>query len=260
MRPVLTKNMKLEIIDVQYYFTSPSQTRIPVIKNISVYVNKGEFVSLVGPSGSGKSTLLHIVGGLIKPSSGEVNIDMNEVTGQRGLISYMPQVPVLLPWRNVIDNMVLTREIQGLAKKDSIELAREWLKRIGLQDYEGYYPYQLSGGIAQRIALLRTLLSQQELLCLDEPFSALDALTRTEMQYWLTEILEQHKRSVLFVTHSIEEAIYLSDRIYVMSKKPTTIIKELNIPFARPRNREIQYDSQFLTLKEEIYQCLKENE
>jgi ABC-type nitrate/sulfonate/bicarbonate transport system ATPase subunit len=228
-----------------------------VLKDISLQVAKGEFVSIIGPSGCGKSTLFHIIGGLVVPSDGEVWLDGKEVTGQKGLISYMPQTHALFPWRTIEENVILAQEVAGLPKKAAIAQAREWLGRVGLSGYEHAYPHTLSGGMQQRASFLRALLSPQEFMCLDEPFAALDALTRMDMQRWLLSIWEQNKRSVLFVTHSIEEALLLSDRIYLLSDKPTTIIQEIKVPFARPRQEEIQMDPLFQKLKQEIYAMMK---
>jgi ABC-type nitrate/sulfonate/bicarbonate transport system ATPase subunit len=228
-----------------------------VLKDISLHVEKGEFVSIIGPSGCGKSTLFHIIGGLVAPSHGEVWLDGKEVTGQKGLISYMPQTHALFPWRTIEENVILAQEVAGIPVKQSIAQAREWLVKVGLGGYEKAYPHVLSGGMQQRAAFLRALLSPQEFMCLDEPFAALDALTRMDMQRWLISIWEQNKRSVLFVTHSIEEALFLSDRIYLLSDKPTTINQEIEVPFPRPRREEVLSEPLFQTLKQKIYDTMK---
>jgi ABC-type nitrate/sulfonate/bicarbonate transport system ATPase subunit len=228
-----------------------------VLTDISLHVDKGEFVSIIGPSGCGKSTLFHIIGGLVAPSHGEVWLEGKKVTGQKGLISYMPQTHALFPWRTIEENVVLAQEIAGIPANQSIPAAREWLIKVGLGGYEKSYPHVLSGGMQQRAAFLRALLSPQEFMCLDEPFAALDALTRMDMQRWLLAIWEQNKRSVLFVTHSIEEALLLSDRIYLLSDKPTTIIQEIKVPFSRPRQDEVSNDPLFQSLKQEIYAMMK---
>lgn len=228
-----------------------------VLEDISIHVNKGEFVSIIGPSGCGKSTLFHIIGGIVEPSHGEVWLDGKAVTGQKGLISYMPQTPALFPWRTIEENVILAQEVAGIPKNQSIVQAREWLIKVGLAGYEQAYPHTLSGGMQQRAAFLRALLSPQEFMCLDEPFAALDALTRLDMQRWLLSIWEQNKRSVLFVTHSIEEALLLSDRIYLLSNKPTTVIQEITVPFPRPRQESVLTEPLFQELKQEIYARMK---
>jgi ABC-type nitrate/sulfonate/bicarbonate transport system ATPase subunit len=231
-----------------------------VLKDISLIVNEGEFVSIIGPSGCGKSTLFHMIGGLIKPSRGEIWLGGKNVTGEKGLISYMPQNHALFPWRTIEENVILAQEVAGMPMKPALAQAREWLKKVGLVGYERAYPHVLSGGMQQRVAFLRALLSPQEFMCLDEPFAALDALTRMDMQRWLLSIWEENKRSVLFVTHNIEEAIFLSDRIYLLSNKPTTIIEEIVVPFQRPRQEEIQSSPFFQSLKRQIYEIMKQEQ
>lgn len=229
-----------------------------VLSELSLTVQDGEFVTLLGPSGSGKSTLFHIIGGILTPDSGQILIDGKEITGTRGHISYMPQQNTLLPWRTVIDNVVLGMEVAGgIDRKEARRIAGQWLKRVGLAGYEHAYPHVLSGGMQQRAAFLRALFSPQPIMCLDEPFGALDALTREEMQRWLLGIWEQNKRSILFVTHSIEEALFLSDRIYVLSHKPTRVAREITVPFGRPRGDELLMDEAFLRLRSEIHALLQ---
>jgi len=247
---------KLELKSIHQSFPSKKQMT-KVLSEISLQVNEGEFVSIIGPSGSGKSTLFHIIGGLLTPSSGAVLLDGNAVTGQKGLISYMPQQPALFPWRSIEENVILAQEVAGIARDQALAAAREWLPRVGLGGYEKELPHVLSGGMQQRVSFLRALLSPQELMCLDEPFGALDALTRQEMQAWLLNIWEQNKRSILFVTHSIEEALYMSDRIYVLSNKPSTVLEELIVPFARPRQEAIMQDALFQEMRLHIQGLLR---
>ncbi|MDB5053002.1 MAG: transporter ATP-binding protein [Bacilli bacterium] len=228
-----------------------------IIKDISMTVGKGEFVSIIGPSGCGKSTLFHIIGGLTEPTAGQVWMEGKEVTGQKGLISYMPQDHALFPWRTIAENVIIAQEVAGVPIKAAMVQAREWLVKVGLAGYENAYPHILSGGMQQRAAFLRALLSPQEFMCLDEPFGSLDALTRMDMQQWLLSIWEQNKRSVLFITHSIEEALYLSDRIYLLSNSPASVIREIHVPFSRPRLEEHMNDPVFHALKQEIYAAMK---
>ncbi len=248
---------KLELHEIGKSFSGKSYDSV-VLSNLSLYVKDGEFVSILGPSGSGKSTLFHMIGGILKPDQGRILIDGKDVTGARGHISFMPQANTLLPWRNVLDNVVLGQEIAGgFDKRAARQEARLWLERVGLAGYEQSYPHMLSGGMQQRVAFLRALLSPQSIMCLDEPFGALDALTRVEMQRWLMGIWEENKRSVLFVTHSIEEALFLSDRIYVLSDKPTSVLEEIQIPFARPRRDELLHDTRFIEWKSRIYDLMR---
>lgn len=225
-----------------------------VLDNLSFTVDDGEFVSLLGPSGSGKSTLFHLIGGMYEPDSGDFYLDGEKITGKRGSISYTPQSPSLFPWRTILKNVILGNELFG--KPDEQE-ARAMLEKAGLAGYENAYPHQLSGGMRQRVAFVRSLLSPQSFICLDEPFSALDEFTRLEMQKWLLDIWGQNRRSILFVTHSIEEAILLSDRIIVLSSNPATVKREFKTPFPRPREEAILLTEEFLRWKKEIYQELK---
>ena len=226
-----------------------------VLDELSFHVNDGEFVTIVGPSGSGKSTLFHLIGGLYTPDSGDIRMDGKLMNGQRGAISYTPQSPSLLPWRTVLQNILLGGEIIG--KNNELEAIR-MIERAGLKGYEHAYPCELSGGMQQRVSFIRSLMSPQSLICLDEPFSSLDEFTRLDMQNWLLSIWEENKRSILLVTHHIEEALYLSDRIIVLSGKPAKIKKEFTIPFPRPRQESIILSDEFLQWKRKIYEELRD--
>nr|WP_236871198.1 ABC transporter ATP-binding protein [Brevibacillus laterosporus] len=249
----------LVVEQVSHSFTESNST-IDVLHQISLEVKKGEFVSLIGPSGSGKSTLFHIIGGLLSPSHGTITIEGKQVTGETGHISYMPQSSSLLPWRTVEENVGLALEVEGVSRKETVKLAREWLPKVGLDGYEKAYPHMLSGGMQQRVAFLRALLSKQELICLDEPFGALDALSRTDMQNWLLTIWEKHKRSVLLITHSIDEAIFLSDKIYVLTAKPAQVADTILVPFERPRQEKMLLSPEFMLVKEKILQLLRHSQ
>ena len=260
----------LDIANVHVAFKE-RRRKLPVLNGLSMTVKKGEFVAIVGPSGCGKSTLFHIIGGLLKPQSGEVFMKGKRVTGDRGHISYMPQQPALFPWRTIEDNVLLAGEIASAAafaapdakpapRTEALAEARQWISSVGLAGFERAYPHQLSGGMQQRAAFLRALLSPQELMLLDEPFSALDALTRSDMQRWLLDIWEQHRRSVLFITHNIEEALLLADRAYVLSNRPATVLHEVQVPFDRPRRDEVTEEPAFLERKRQIAQWMKEEQ
>ncbi|WP_345240489.1 ABC transporter ATP-binding protein [Pontibacillus salipaludis] len=225
-----------------------------ILNDINLSVGNEEFVSVLGPSGSGKSTLFNLIGGLYQPDQGEITLDGDTITGTRGSISYMPQSSSLFPWRTIFDNVMLGSEIVG---EPDQEAAMNMLKKAGLSGYENSYPHQLSGGMKQRAAFVRSLLSPQPLICLDEPFSALDEFTRLEMQKWLLDLWSEHKRSVLFVTHNIEEALFLSDRVVVLSERPATVQKEFEVPFDRPREESLLLSEEMLSWKREIYQVLK---
>ncbi|WP_379158753.1 ABC transporter ATP-binding protein [Paenibacillus sp. sgz5001063] len=240
------------------YFHRGRETR--VLDNVSLTVEPQEFVSIVGPSGCGKSTLFHIIGGLELPGAGTVSMSGKNVTGQRGEISYMPQQPALFPWRTIEDNVLLAGELKGEPKAEARTVARHWLGKVGLGGFERAYPHMLSGGMQQRAAFLRALLAPQELMLLDEPFSALDALTREQMQRWLLELWEENRRSVLFITHNIEEALLLSSRIYVFSGRPGSVLHTIDVPFPRPRRGEITDSPEFLQLRRELSEWMREEQ
>ena len=227
---------------------------IEVLIDVSFAIDQGEFVSLIGPSGSGKSTLFSIIGGIEKPARGSVWLDGENITGKTGHISYTPQTPSLMPWRTVLDNVLLGQEIQGFRDE---ETALKMIERAGLKGFEHRYPHELSGGMKQRVSFIRSLLSPQEMILLDEPFSALDELTRMNMQQWLLSIWSDYQKSILFVTHNIDEAVFLSDRILVMSDKPAHIKAEFTVPFTRPRWEDILLSPEFLELKGKILQTLR---
>ncbi|CAM2999427.1 ABC transporter ATP-binding protein [Paenibacillus sediminis] len=252
--------LALEAHHITKSFAGSRKRSLPVLNDVSLRVKQGEFVSIIGPSGSGKSTLFHIIGGLEKPDHGEIRMNGQLVTGEKGRISYMPQQPALLPWRTIEQNVVLALEVAGVRTKEAREEARLWLPKVGLAGFEQAYPHTLSGGMQQRASFLRALLSRQELMCLDEPFSALDALTRSDMQRWLLDIWESTKRSVLFITHNIEEALLLSDSIYVFSSRPASVLHKIEVPFARPRREDITTDAAFLSLKLELSQWMREEQ
>lgn len=225
-----------------------------VLADISLHVKEGEFVALLGPSGSGKSTLFNLIGGMYSPEGGEILLKGQKINGKRGLIGYMPQQPSLFPWRTVLDNVLLVQELSG---KPNRKEAREWLQKVGLAEFENAYPIELSGGMKQRVSFIRALLSKQNLLCLDEPFSALDEFTRFEMQKWLLSVWEESRQSILFVTHSIEEALFLADRIYILSKRPSIVKKEVIVPFSRPRDESLLANPDFYTLKQDLFELLR---
>ena len=238
----------LTIHDISKHFSG-----VHVINHLSLNVQEGEFVSILGPSGSGKSTLFHLIGGILTPDKGSIQLNGKPINGQRGSISYMPQSPSLLPWRTVLQNVLLGQELLG--KKDK-EMAIGMIQKAGLSEYTNAYPSQLSGGMKQRVSFIRALLCPQPVICLDEPFSALDELTRLDMQKWLLSIWELHKRTILFVTHNIDEALYLSDRIVVLSEKPASISAEFKPPFQRPRKDGLLLTEEFLEWKRKIHFAL----
>ena len=217
---------------------------------IDLSIQGGRFVSLIGPSGCGKSTLFNVVAGLMAPTSGRVFIDGEDSTGTIGRVSYMLQKDLLLPWRTVLDNVVLGLEICGVPVRDARQRVLPYLRRYGLAGFEYQYPNALSGGMRQRAALMRTLIVDCELVLLDEPFGALDAQTKLSMQEWLLTLRADVGKTIVFVTHDIEEAIYLSDEIYVMGTRPGRIIEHIAVSLPPPRPRKILTSSEFVAMKE----------
>ncbi len=200
-----------------------------ILKDINIKLNKGELVSFVGVSGSGKTTLFNIIAGLLGPDSGKVFLRDKEITNKAGKVSYMLQKDLLLPYMTIIDNVSLPLVLRGDKKKVAREKVKDLFKDFGLEGNEYKYPSQLSGGMAQRAALLRTYVFGSEVTLLDEPFSALDAITKASIHKWYKNIINEMKISTIFITHDIEEAVKLSDRIYILGKNPGTIIDEINI-------------------------------
>lgn len=230
--------------------------RLETLRPLDLEVTRGEFVSLIGPSGCGKSTLFNIIAGLEQPDSGSVSID-GDASGRRtGRSGYMPQQPLLLPWRTVEENVMLGLDVRHVPRAKAHEQARELLKRFGLAEFAQHYPATLSGGMRQRVALLRTILFNANFLLLDEPFGALDALTRLACQMWLLDLWQQVNASVLFITHDVREAILLSDRIYILSARPARVLRVAEVPLTRPRTTEQLSETQAVALEQELIALL----
>jgi ABC-type nitrate/sulfonate/bicarbonate transport system ATPase subunit len=202
---------------------------VGVFEDLSFGAAQGEFLTLLGPSGCGKSTILHILSGLLVPDRGRVFLRGRDITGKTGEVSYMQQKDLLLPWRRIIDNVALPLRIQGLSRSRARREAAPLFPEFGLEGFEYAYPSQLSGGMRQRAALLRTYLFSREVLLLDEPFARLDAITKRRLHEWFLEVLERLATTVLFVTHDIDEALKLSDRIHVLSDRPARVVEEIDL-------------------------------
>lgn len=229
-----------------------------VIKEISIELHEGEIVSLLGVSGGGKTTLFNIIAGLSAPDTGNVILDGEDITGKPGNVSYMLQKDLLLPYRTIVDNVALPLVIRGMSKKEAREKAAGYFEEFGLSGTEKKYPAQLSGGMKQRAALLRTYLFSEKVALLDEPFSALDMLTKGAVHEWYLDVMEKIKLSTLFITHDIDEAILLSDRIYLLTGKPGTITKEIVVKEPKPRRKDFNLTEAFLEYKREIISHLEE--
>jgi ABC-type nitrate/sulfonate/bicarbonate transport system ATPase subunit len=209
---------------------------VVALEDVSFAAYPGEFITIIGPSGSGKSTLFNLITGLAQPDSGEIVIECESGLKRRaGRVGYMPQRDLLLPWRSVLNNVILGPEIDGRSKREARQKARDLLPLFGLDGFENVYPDTLSGGMRQRAALLRTFLTGRDVLLLDEPFGALDALTRRELQRWLLEVWARFRKTILFITHDVEEAVFLADHVLVFSARPGRIVKELRVDLPRPR-------------------------
>ncbi len=233
---------KLKLHEVSKAFHAEGLT-VRALEEVSFAVQPGEFVTVIGPSGSGKSTLFNLITGLLEPEAGEIVLEGESgqppaLAGPRiGRVGYMPQRDLLLPWRSVLDNVIVPLELRGTPLAEARERARALLPRFGLSEFAQAYPATLSGGLRQRAALLRTVLTDRDLLLLDEPFGALDALTRRELQDWLLDLWSQFKQTVLFITHDVEEALYLGDRVIVLSQRPGRVAHTLAVELPRPRRR-----------------------
>jgi NitT/TauT family transport system ATP-binding protein len=221
---------------------------VVALEHLTLSVHEGEIVALVGPSGCGKSTLLELLAGLQEPDAGAV-------TAEPG--AYMPQRDLLLPWRNALANAALALECSGVRKAEARRRARPLFERFGLSGFEGARPGELSGGMRQRVALARTFLSGRPLLLLDEPFASLDQITRASLQEWLAETLGAEPRTVVLVTHDVQEALYLADRVAVLSPRPGRIVDEIKVPIPRPRPRRATVTSrEFAALEERALEAL----
>lgn len=228
-----------------------------IIHRISLELKEGEIVSLLGVSGGGKTTLFNIISGLSLPDEGAVWLDGENITGKPGNVSYMLQKDLLLPYRTIVDNVALPLIIRGVKKNEARKKAASYFGEFGLSGTEDKYPAQLSGGMKQRAALLRTYLFSEKVALLDEPFSALDMLTKSAVHEWYLDIMERIKLSTLFITHDIDEAILLSDRIYLLTGRPGQLTKEMIIEEPKPRRKDFNLSEQFLAYKKEIISHLE---
>jgi ABC-type nitrate/sulfonate/bicarbonate transport system ATPase subunit len=232
-------------------FRSRERT-VEALSPTDIWLAPGEFVTLLGPSGCGKSTLMKVIAGLLKPTEGEAEVFGESATRKRGRVAYMPQRDTLLPWRSVLANATLAMEVAGVPRKEAREEAADLLTRFGLGDFLDATPESLSGGMRQRLALIRTVLFPRDVLLLDEPLGALDAQTRLVIQEWLLDLLAEKRKAVLFITHDVDEATYLSDRVYSMSARPGRVIDEVIVDLPRPRKQEIRVSPEFVEIRNRL--------
>ena len=231
---------------------------VVAVDGIDLEIRNREFATILGPSGCGKSTLLRIVAGLAKPTQGSVRLDGRTITGpgrDRGMVF---QSYTLFPWLTVQQNIQFGLQLAGLPKADQATIAQEFVNKVGLRGFERAYPKALSGGMKQRVAIARALANNPDVLLLDEPFGALDAQTRALMQELLTQVWEEFHKTILFVTHDVEEAIFLSDRVFVMTARPGRIKAEIDVPLERPRSYEVKTTETFLHLKKQALDLIRE--
>ena len=246
----------IQALNITLVFKSKDREPVTALRGFNLEVGKGEFVSIVGPSGCGKSTFLNLLLGLIKPDSGEMTLGGSPISGPGQERAMVFQEFGLLPWRTVRANVELGLELRGISSPERAQRATELISLVGLKDFERHYPHELSGGMKQRVGLARA--NNPAILLMDEPFAALDAQTRDLMQTELLQIWERTKKTVLFVTHSIEEAAYLSDRVIIMTARPGRAKETLKIQLPRPRDYEMRLTPQFNDIKSRIWDVLKE--
>lgn len=242
----------ISISGVNKLFTNTQNETITALSNINLEIPQGSFTSLIGPSGCGKSTLLRLIAGLIRPEKGSLTLDGQAIEKPGSDRGFMFQEHTLFPWLTISDNIAFSLRAQGIYKETASRVD-EFLELVGLKGFGNYYPYQLSGGMCQRASLARAIVSHPKVLLLDEPFGALDAFTRMNMQDELLRIWKERNMTMIMVTHDVDEAIYLSDRIVVMSPRPGRITKILNVPFSRPRARS---SNEFLQCRGEVLRLL----
>ncbi|WP_237690839.1 ABC transporter ATP-binding protein [Paenibacillus caui] len=252
-------NLSLSVRGLCYSFTKEQ----PLFQDLDFDLRQGEFASLLAPSGLGKTTLFRLIAGLLAPERGTIRIFDNQaaepVNGsvrRPGRVGYMPQRDCLMPWRNVVDNAALGLEISGIPRREAKRVVTGMLPEFGLEGAADRMPHQLSGGMRQRVSFMRSMLSGGDLLLLDEPFSALDAMTRISMQEWLLQIWEKHRKTILFITHDVDEALLLSDRLLVASAAPVSTLAEVEIRQPRPRTYKDLMNGEFIALKQQVLELL----
>ena len=244
--------------NVNLTFRPPNRGPVRALQGFDIEVGEGEFLSIVGPSGCGKSTFLNVVLGLLKPNSGNVMMHGRRISGPGSDRAMVFQEFGLLPWRTVRHNIELGLELKGVAVDERRDISGRFIEMVGLMGFEGHYPHELSGGMKQRVGLARALATDPDVLLMDEPFAALDAQTRDLMQVELLRIWQAARKTVLFVTHQIEEAVYLSDRVVVMTKRPGRAKSMFAVDLPRPRDYEMRVTPEFNDLKLEIWHALKD--
>jgi NitT/TauT family transport system ATP-binding protein len=254
-----TPDPVIELRRVSRRFMTPDGRSLLALRDFDLTVQRGEFVAIVGPTGCGKSTTLNLITGLAQPTTGGVRVLGRPVGGIDPRLGFVFQADALFPWRNVLDNVSAGPRFRGRPRPEAEAEARAWIQRVGLAGFERHYPHQLSGGMRKRCALAQTFINRPEVLLMDEPFSALDAQTREVLQIELMRIHEKTGKTTLFVTHDLDEAIYLSDRIVVLAAKPGRIKQIIDVPFAHPRPElaDLRIDARFQEIRREIWHLIR---
>ena len=253
----MTLPARLDVRGIEKRFAEDGRT-VDVLHDIAIEARAGEFVSVIGPSGCGKSTLFNIIAGLETADAGTVRVDGAIANGHIEAFAYMPQQDLLFPWRRVLDNTTLGLEIRGVPREEARRRAGALFERFGLDGFERAYPHTLSGGMRQRAALLRTVVQERPILLLDEPFGALDALTRMEMQEWLAGMSTEFGWTVLLVTHDVREAVLLSDRVVVLSPRPASVAATIEVPLPRPRRLDDFAAPAFVAVEAAVMHALRD--
>ena len=257
--PVVERQPYVQVAEVSKIYRSGTPNAIEAVSSVGFSVPHGQFVAVLGPSGCGKSTLLMMVGGLEQVTAGHITVDGSAMAGPRTSIGIMFQDSTLLPWKSALDNVLFPIRILKRPLDTYRDAAQQLLERVGLDDFANKKPHELSGGMRQRVAICRALVYDPELLLMDEPFSALDAITRDEMNELLLDLWQQFTKTALFVTHSIREAVFLADRVLVMTRRPATIVEDLTIPFARPRPMAIGESREFNEICGQLRERIEES-
>lgn len=259
-RPAARHDARIEVERLTKRFLTPSGKAFTALQDTSFTVEPGQFCAIVGPTGCGKSTTLGMVSGLDRPSGGEVRVGGRPVNGITPGVSFMFQADALLPWKTVLGNVMLGPTLRGVPKKYATAAARDWIRRVGLAGFEDHHPHQLSGGMRKRVAMAAALINEPDILLMDEPFGALDVQTKAIMQTELLQLWEQLRPSVLFITHDLDEAVALADRVIVMTSGPGSVKATYDIDLPRPRGpvQELRFEPRFLELQSEIWSALRD--
>ena len=248
----------LSFRDVSFHYQVDGGKQIsPILNQVSLDIHAREFITIIGPSGSGKSTMFRLITGLEQPVAGAIELGGSEAPHRHGKVGYMPQKDLLLPWRTILDNAALPLELKGVSRQEAQRQVLPMLEEFGLKGTESKYPGNLSGGMRQRVSFLRSVLSGSDVLLLDEPFSALDAITRLSMQEWLLEQWELRGKTILFITHDVDEALFLSDRIFIFQQAPISRLEEVTVPLARPRTIKDLTQPAVAELKQQLIDRLR---